>query len=162
LYESISLKIVNQIFTLKTANKIWLKLHELYDDTFNIREQKHYLALNEYNSFAMKNNELVRDMYSRLDLTIEGLNCIDINNLNDEDIVRKIISLLPQQKNRSIIIILHNLEDSSQMTLALLIWKIVAFEMSHKMGQEESTSSMPCAFACDEHKKMFMLLILSS
>jgi hypothetical protein len=121
LYESISLKIVNQIFTLKTANKIWLKLHELYDDTFNIREQKHYLALNEYNSFAMKNNELVRDMYSRLDLTIEGLNCIDINNLNDEDIVRKIISLLPQQKNRSIIIILHNLEDSSQMTLALLI-----------------------------------------
>jgi hypothetical protein len=25
--------IFNQVFTLKTANEIWLKLHELHDDT---------------------------------------------------------------------------------------------------------------------------------
>jgi hypothetical protein len=37
-------------------------LHELYDGTSNVREQKHCLVLNEYNSFAMKDNELVRDM----------------------------------------------------------------------------------------------------
>jgi hypothetical protein len=43
--------------------RIWLKLHELHDDTSNIREQKHCLVLNDYNSFAMKENELVRDMY---------------------------------------------------------------------------------------------------
>jgi hypothetical protein len=27
------MKIFNQIFTLKTANEIWLKLHEPHDDT---------------------------------------------------------------------------------------------------------------------------------
>jgi hypothetical protein len=43
--------------------RIWLKLHELHDDTSNVREQKHCLVLNDYNSFAMKENELVRDMY---------------------------------------------------------------------------------------------------
>jgi hypothetical protein len=62
LYESLSMHIFNQVFTLKTANKIWLKLHELHDDTSNVREQNHCLVLNEYNSFAMKNNELVRDI----------------------------------------------------------------------------------------------------
>jgi hypothetical protein len=107
LYESLSMDIFNQVFTLKTANEIWLKLHELYDDTSNVREQKHYLVLNEYNSFAMKDNELVRYMYSSLNLIINELNSIGINKLGHADIVRKIISLLPQQRYGSIITILH-------------------------------------------------------
>jgi hypothetical protein len=39
------------------------------------------------------------------------------------------------------------------MTPTIVIGKIVAFEMSRKMGrQEEPTSSRPYAFACDEIK----------
>jgi hypothetical protein len=40
LYESLSLEIFNQIFTLKTTNEIRPKLHELHEGTSNIREQK--------------------------------------------------------------------------------------------------------------------------
>jgi L-cystine uptake protein TcyP (sodium:dicarboxylate symporter family) len=94
-------------------------------------------------------------MYSRLNLIINELNSIEINKLGDADIMRKIISLLPQNKYGSIITILHNMEDLSQMTLAIVIGKIVAFKMSRKMDQEEEpTSSKPYAFACDKHKKM--------
>jgi ATP phosphoribosyltransferase len=88
---------------LKTANEIWLKLHELHDVTSNVCEQKYCLVLNEYNSFKMKENELVRDIYSRLNLIINELNSIGIKNLGDADIVRKIIFLLPQQKYGSIV-----------------------------------------------------------
>jgi hypothetical protein len=77
----------------------------------------------------MKENELVRDMYSRLNLVINELNSIGINKLDDANMV-KIISLLPQQRYGSIITILHNLEDLSQMTLTIVIGKIAAFEMS--------------------------------
>jgi hypothetical protein len=76
LYESLSMEIFNQVLTLKSANEVWLKLHELHDSTSNVREQRHFLVLNEYNSFAMKENELVRDMYSRLNLVIDELNSI--------------------------------------------------------------------------------------
>jgi hypothetical protein len=69
-------------------------LHELHDGTSNVYEQNHCLVLNEHNSFAMKDNELVRDMYSRLNLIINELNSIGINKLGDANIVRKIISLL--------------------------------------------------------------------
>jgi hypothetical protein len=130
MYESLSMEIFNQVFTLKTANEIWLKLHELHDDTSNVCEQKHCLVLNDYNSFAMKDNELVRDLYSRLNLIINELNTIRINKLGDVDIVRKIISLLPQQRYRSIITILHNMEDLSTMTSTIVIEKIAGFEMS--------------------------------
>jgi hypothetical protein len=101
----------------------------------------------------MKDNDLVRDMYSRLNLIINELNSIGINKLGDVDIVRKIISLLPQQKYGSIITVLCNMEDLSTITLTIVIGKIAAFEMSQKMGQEEPTSSRPYAFACDEKKK---------
>jgi DNA replication protein DnaC len=110
-------------------------LHELHDDTSNVSEQKHCLVINEYNYFAMKDNELVRDMYSRLNLIINELNSIGINKLGDVDIVRKIISLLAQQRYRSIITILHNMEDLSTMTPTIVIGKIAAFEMSRKMGR---------------------------
>jgi hypothetical protein len=88
--------------------------------------KKHCLVLNEYNSFAMKDNELVRDMYSRLNLIINELNSIGINKLGDAGIVRKIISLLPQQRYGSIINILHSMEDLSTMTPTIVIRKIAA------------------------------------
>jgi hypothetical protein len=103
----------------------------------------------------MKEIELVRDMYSSLNLTINEISYIEINKLGDVDIVRKIISLLPQRKYGSIIAIPHNLEDLRQMTSSLVIGKIVVFEISWKMGQaDEPTSSKSYAFACEEHKKM--------
>jgi hypothetical protein len=116
--------------------------------------KKHCLALNDYNSFTTKDNELVIDMYARLNLIINELISIRINKLGDADIVRKIISLLPQQIFGSIITILHNMEDLSKMTLTIVIRKIAAFEMSQKMGQQEQpASSRPYVFACDENKK---------
>jgi hypothetical protein len=69
-------------------------------------------------------------MYYRLNLIINELNSIGINKLGDADIMRKNISLLPQQKYRSIITILHNMEDLSQMTPTIVIGKFAAFEMS--------------------------------
>jgi hypothetical protein len=115
--------------------------------------KKHCLVLNEYNSFAVKDNELVRDMYSRLNLITNELNSIGINKLGDADIVRKIISLLPQQRYGSIITIIHNMEHLSTTTPTIVIGKIAAFEMSWKMCRgEEPTSSRPYAFACDERK----------
>jgi hypothetical protein len=109
LYESLNTDIFNQVFTLKTSNEIWLKLHELHNGTSNVCEHKHCLVLNKYSSFAMKDNELVRDMYSCLNLIINELNSIGINKLGDADIVRKIISLLPQQRYESIITIFNNM-----------------------------------------------------
>ena len=44
LFESFSMDVLNQVFTLNTAHEIWLKLQELHDGTTNVHEQKHYLV----------------------------------------------------------------------------------------------------------------------
>jgi hypothetical protein len=79
-----------------TSEEKEIHLNARAKNCLNVREQKHCLVLNEYNSFAMRDDELVRDMYSRLNIIINELNSISINKLGDADIVRKIISLLPQ------------------------------------------------------------------
>ena len=104
------------MFTLNTAHGIWLKLQELHDGTSNVREEKHCLAKQNYDSFAMNGDELVRDMYSHLNLIINELHLIGLTKLDDADVVRKIISVLPQKKYAGIITILHNIEDLSTMT----------------------------------------------
>jgi hypothetical protein len=83
------------VFTLKSVNELCLKLHELHDGTSNVHEQKHCLAKQSFDSFAMyDNNELVHDMYSHLNLIINELNSIGLTKLIDVNIVRKIILVL--------------------------------------------------------------------
>ena len=116
---------------------------------------KNSLAKQNYESFKINDDELVRDMYSRLNLIINELHSIGLTKLDDADIMRKIISMLPQNKYASIITILHNMEDLSTMTPAIVIAKLVTFEMSREMGQEEaSSSSKGKALTCSEKKKM--------
>ena len=146
--------VFNQVFTLNMAHKIWLKLQELHDGTTNVHEQKHCLAKQNYDSFTINDDELVCDIYSRLNLIINEIHSIGLTKLDDADIVRKIIFVLSQKKYASIITILHNMEDLSNMTLGIVIGKLVTFEMSRKMGQEEaSSSSKGKALACSEKKK---------
>ena len=40
LFESFSVDVFNQVFTLNMAHEIWLKLPELHDGTTNVHEQK--------------------------------------------------------------------------------------------------------------------------
>jgi hypothetical protein len=87
----------------------------------------------------MNENELVRDMYLGLYLIINDINPIVLTKLRDTDVARNIIYVLPHNKYTNIITILRNMEDLSTMTPSLVIDESVAFEMSHKMGQEEAT-----------------------
>jgi hypothetical protein len=40
LTESFSMDIFNRVFTLTNTNKMWLKLHEILDDTSDVHEKK--------------------------------------------------------------------------------------------------------------------------
>jgi hypothetical protein len=80
-------------------------------------------------------NEIVKDIYSHLNLIVNGLNAIGLTKVSDADVVRKIILvlLLPDK-----ISILHNTEDLSTMTSSHIIGKIVTFEILRKMGLRRS------------------------
>ena len=106
--------VFKQVFTLNTTHEIWLKLQELHDGTSNVHEQKYCLAKQNYDSFKINDDEHVRDMYSRLNLIINELHSIGLIKLDDADIMRKIISVLPQKKYSSIITIVTTQKSTHQ------------------------------------------------
>jgi hypothetical protein len=91
-----------------------------------------------------------------LNLIIDELNSIGLTKPSDVDIVRMIISMLTYNKYLDIITILHNMKHLSIMIPTLIIGKLVAFEMSLKMGQEESTSSSKDITVTYEERKKIM------
>ena len=64
----------NQDYMFTKANDICLKLEELHDGSSNVGQQKYCLV----KSFSMLLNELVKDMYSCLNLFINELNAIGV------------------------------------------------------------------------------------
>ena len=50
LFESFSMDMFNQVFTLNTTHEIWFTLQELHDGRSNVHEEKHCLAKQNYDS----------------------------------------------------------------------------------------------------------------
>lgn len=71
--------------------------------------KKYFLPIKNYYSFEMKENDLVRDLYSQLNLIINELKYVGLSKVGYVDIVRKIIFILPDDKYASIITIFRYL-----------------------------------------------------
>lgn len=64
-----------------------------------------------------------------MNIIVNEINSIGFTKIEDVDIAREIISVLPHEKYASIITVLHNTEDLRKMTLLHVIGKLVAFEV---------------------------------
>jgi hypothetical protein len=58
-------------------------------------------------------------MYSRLNVIVNELNALGLTKVSNTDVVRKMISLLPHDKYASIITILHNPEEQSDVVTVI-------------------------------------------
>jgi hypothetical protein len=85
-------------------------------------------------------NELADDMYSHLKIIVNELNEIDLTKLSDEDISRKIIQVLPKDRYSTIVTYFPLFENLSKMKPTQVLSKIIAHELSMKIGKEPSPS----------------------
>src|SRR5438132_13965475 len=89
----------------------------------------------------MNQNERVNDMYSRLNVLVEEIKALNVKTITDEDVVRKIISILPRPEYQIITTLLRQ-EDLENMTLAEVLERIAAHERFELDGIR-TTSSTP-------------------
>jgi hypothetical protein len=155
LYESFSIEVFNRVYSLPTAREIWLALQGLHEGTSDVREQKFNNVKQIYDAFTMLPNELANDMYSQLNIIVNELNGLGLTMLEDGDVTRKILQVLPRDKYKDIITVLHNSGDLSNMTPIKCIGKLTAFELTMKIGQDApSSSSKNIALASNKKNKI--------
>src|SRR6266508_3801292 len=89
----------------------------------------------------MNHNERVNDMYSRLNVLVEEIKALNVKKITDEDVVRKIISILPRPEYQVIATLLCQ-EDLENMTPADALGRIAAHEL-YELDGILATSSTP-------------------
>src|SRR6266508_7015807 len=80
-------------------------------------------------------------MYFRLNVLVEEIKALSVKKITDEDVVRKIISILPRLEYQVIAMLLRQ-EDLENMTPADAIGRIVAHEL-YELDGILATSSTP-------------------
>src|SRR6266542_1322407 len=89
----------------------------------------------------MHRNERVNDMYSHLNVLVEEIKALNVKKITDEDMVRKIISILPRPEYQVIATLLHQ-EDLENMTPADALGRITTHEL-YELDGILATSSTP-------------------
>src|SRR5207244_775209 len=85
-------------------------------------------------------NEKANDMYSRLNVLVEEIKSLDVKNITEENVVRKIISILPRPDYHVIATLLHQ-EDLQNILVADVLGRIVAYEIYELEMPTTSTST---------------------
>ena len=79
------------MFTAKRPHEIWEALEAIYVGSKKLREEKYQVLKEKLNEFKMLPNELVEQMYARLNVLIEDINALKISPLSTSDIIQKIL-----------------------------------------------------------------------
>jgi hypothetical protein len=118
-----------------------------------IREQKYHLLRAKYDEFKMLPNECCNDMLSRLNLIVNELNSLNVYNLDNGMINRKILMLLPKPKY------MLQKEDLDEIEVVELVGEIRAHEMSVLDISEEANPNKSIALKAKTKKNSTLKMI---
>ena len=98
MFEAISEEVFARVRSKATAHEIWLELDKIHNGSKKVREEKYQVLKEKLNDFKMLPNELVEQMYSRLNVLVEDINTLEISPLSSSDVIRKILHSLHKPK----------------------------------------------------------------
>src|SRR5437667_848052 len=128
LYGAMTKEVFNRICSCTTSHDIWTALELIHEGSKSVRNDRYDGLIKKFNNFVMNRNERVNDMNSRLNVLVEEIKALNVKKITDEDVVRKIISILPRPEYQIITTLLRQ-EDLESMTPADVLGRIAAHEL---------------------------------
>jgi hypothetical protein len=101
--------------------------------------EKYELLKVDLDEFKMIDDEGVEQMYSRMGVLIQNINALDVANLTEQEIIRKILQTLPKPKYNIVKVLIFE-KDFTTLTITEVVNKIRSHEM-FMMGDVESSTS---------------------
>ena len=75
-------------------DEIWLEFDKIHNGSKKVREEKYQVLKEKLNDLKILPNELVKQMYARLNVLVEDINALDISPLSRSDVMQKILHSL--------------------------------------------------------------------
>jgi hypothetical protein len=138
LFRGLCKDVFNRVRNHRNAHDLWMDICALHEGTKSEREVRYRIAMRKLKSFEMLANENANAMYSRLNILVEEVNGLELTQISQPDVVRKILSVLPINKYGHIVTVLHQM-DLSIATPTQILGKINAHDMyMHINDKDES------------------------
>src|SRR6266540_2951705 len=142
LFGAMTKEVFNRVCSCVTSHDIWTTLELIQEGSKSVRNDRYDGLIKKFNTFVMHRNERVNGMYSRLNVLVEEIKALNVKKIMDEDVMRKIISILPRPEYQIITTLLSQ-EDLESMTPADVLGRIAAHELYELDGVLATTSSTP-------------------
>ena len=115
LLSSLNVDAFNRVYSLTNAHDIWTSLIEIHEGTKDVRNEKYHVLVSKLNSIKQLPHESANDMYSRLNILVNEINGLGLTQIEDDQVVRRILqALLPKYK--LIVSIIYDNNDIKRMT----------------------------------------------
>jgi hypothetical protein len=96
IYNDIDAKVLEKVKDLEKASEVWTKLEETYEGTTMVKSVKLYMLKDKLSNFKMKDDELISEMFYRLQVIINDLKSLG-EKVKDEDFSHKFLMCLPKK-----------------------------------------------------------------
>jgi hypothetical protein len=132
-------ELFDRVFALETTLEVWMQLKEIHMGNKKIGEEKYELLKVELNEFKMNHDEGVEQMYSRMGVLIQSINALNVANLSEQEIIRKILQTLPRPRYNIFKALLFE-KDFTTLTITEVVNKIRSHEMFMMEDMDSFTS----------------------
>ncbi|VFR00960.1 unnamed protein product [Cuscuta campestris] len=152
LYCAVNANDYQKISRCQTANQMWNKLMITYEGTPQVRESKIDLLTHEYELFAMKENELVEDMFGRFSNIVNDLDMLG-KTLTDKELLRKILRSLTKEWESKVNSIYEG-RDYNVITYDGLRGNLITYETNHLSHTLDVKKRTGIAFKASSSQKV--------
>jgi len=138
---SLNDNVFNRVFSCENANKLWKTIIENHEGTEDVANERYHVLIDKLNSFKQFDDENAESMYSRLNTLVNEINSLCVKQIEDLELIRKILHSLRRPDYDLVTTILYE-KNLNTMTPNQVLNKVIAHELCNDIKAKASFSSL--------------------
>src|SRR6185312_7136010 len=162
ILSSLSDNVFNRVYSCENAKKLWQTIIENHEGMEDVANERYHVLIDKLNSFKQLDDENAESMYSRFNTLVNEINYLGVKQIEDLELIRKILHSLRRPDYDLVITILYE-KELDTMTPNQVLNKVIAHELCHDIKPRAPPSSPThSALACKQVKKLKKMAIQDS
>ena len=140
--------VCSSVFTCENDKELWKAIIENHEGTKDVANERYHVHIDRLNSFKQLDNENAESMYSRLNILVNEINSLGVKQIEDTELIHKILQSLRRPDYDLVTTILYE-KELKTMTPNQVINKVRAHELRNDIKTKAPSSSPThSALAC--------------
>jgi len=137
----------NRVYSCENTKELWKTIIENHDCTYDVANERYHVLIDKLNSFKQLDDENAESMYSRLNTLVNEINSLSVNQIEDLELIHKILHSLRRPDYDLVTTILYE-KDLNTLTPNQVFNKVIAHELQNDIKAKASFSSPTLSVPC--------------